>query len=38
MHMRGALDAAGSPMKVKHLADVLDEAIHHVSPAKEIAP
>ncbi len=27
MHMQGALDAAGSPMKVRHLADVLDEAI-----------
>lgn len=27
MHMQGALDASGSPMKVKHLAEVLDEAL-----------
>ncbi|MFN0070856.1 MAG: LUD domain-containing protein [Chloroflexota bacterium] len=27
MHMQGALDAAGSAVRVKHLADVLDEAI-----------
>jgi iron-sulfur cluster protein len=27
MHMQGSLDAAGSPMKVRHLAEVLDEAI-----------
>jgi Fe-S oxidoreductase len=27
MHMQGALDAAASPMKVRHLAEVLDEAI-----------
>jgi hypothetical protein len=27
MHMQGALDAAGSPIKVKHLAEVLDEAL-----------
>jgi Fe-S oxidoreductase len=27
MHMQGALDAAGSALKVRHLAEVLDEAI-----------
>jgi Fe-S oxidoreductase len=31
MHMQGALDATGSAMKVRHLAEVLDEAIRRRS-------